>query len=178
MHLQEKEILSTVKYKGAIFTVSQDTVELENGKNAQRDVIHHNGGVCVVPLTDKNEVLLVKQFRYPFREVTIEVPAGKLDSGENHADCGRRELLEETGYTCTEYTFIGELYPVPAYDTEITYIYLAKGLRFEKQKLDDDEFLDVIKMPLKEAVDLVMNGTLKDAKTQIAILKAARLLKI
>lgn len=178
MHLQEKTLSSETKYEGVIFTITRDTAELENGTTAVRDVLHHSGGVCVIPVTDNNEIFLVKQFRYPFQTVTTEVPAGKLNPGESHAECGRRELLEETGCTCAEYIYLGEMYPTPAYDSEITHIYLAKGLSFDRQKLDEDEFLDVIKLPLDKAVEMVMNGELKDGKTQIAILKAARLLGI
>ncbi len=178
MHLQEKKISSEIKYDGIIFTITQDTAELENGNLAKRDVLHHSGGVCVIPVTENNEIFLVKQFRYPFQTVTTEVPAGKLNPGENHAECGRRELLEETGCTCKEYIYLGEMYPTPAYDTEITHIYLARGLEFKKQNLDEDEFLDVVKLPLSDAVEMVMSGELKDGKTQIAILKAARVLGI
>lgn len=178
MHLHEKTLSSEVIYKGVVFTVTHDTAELENGCTAVRDVILHNGGVCVVPVTENNEVYLVKQFRYPFREVTEEVPAGKLNEGESHYDCGKRELLGETGFRCSEYIYLGEMYPTPAYNSEITYIYLARGLTFDRQDPDPDEFLDVEKMPLDEAVEHVMNGDFKDAKTQLAILKAARYLGI
>ncbi len=178
MHLQEKTISSETVYEGKIFTITHDIAELENGGNAVRDVLLHHGGVCVIPVTDNNEIYLVKQFRYPFRTVTREVPAGKLEKGEDHAECGRRELLEETGCTCSEYIYLGEMLPTPAYNTEVTYMYLARGLSFSKQSLDEDEFLDVEKIPLAEAVKLVMDGTLRDGKTQIAILKAARLLGI
>lgn len=178
MHLQEKTLSSQPVYEGVIFTVTQDTAELENGCTARRDVVHHSGGVCVIPVTDENEILLVRQFRYPFGEVTTEIPAGKLNQGENHAECGRRELLEETGCTCSEYIHLGEIYPTPAYNTEIIHIYLAKGLQFSRQNLDEDEFLDVIKVPLCDAVEMVMNSEIKDSKTQIAILKAARMLGI
>lgn len=178
MHLDEKTIKSDVIYEGVIFTITHDTVELENGKNAVRDVLLHNGGVCVIPVTDENEIFLVKQFRYPFHTTTIEVPAGKLEKGENHAECGRRELLEETGCICDEYIYLGEMLPTPAYNSEITYMYMARGLHFDKQSLDPDEFLDVEKIPLAEAVQLVMDGKIRDGKTQIAILKAARILNI
>ncbi|MBR4626214.1 MAG: NUDIX hydrolase [Ruminococcus sp.] len=178
MHLQEKTVSSETVYKGKIFTITHDIAELENGDTAVRDVLLHHGGVCVIPVTDNNEIYLVKQFRYPFRTVTREVPAGKLEKGEDHAECGRRELLEETGCTCSEYIYLGEMLPTPAYNTEITYMYLARGLSFSKQSLDKDEFLDVEKIPLSEAVKLVMDGTLRDGKTQIAILKAARMLGV
>lgn len=178
MHLQEKTVSSEIKYEGMIFTITHDTAKLENGSLAGRDVLHHTGGVCVIPVTDNNEIYLVRQFRYPFKEVTVEIPAGKLDAGEDHAECGRRELLEETGLNCSEYVYLGKLYPVPAYDTEIIHIYLARGLSFDKQNLDEDEFLDVEKVPLAKAVEMVMDGEILDAKTQIAILKAARILGI
>jgi len=178
MHLEEKTLTSETVYEGPIFTITHDTVELENGKTAVRDVLLHHGGVCVLPVTDNNEVLLVKQLRYPFKTVTVEAPAGKLEKGEDHAECGRRELLEETGCTCSEYTFLGQMLPTPAYNSEITYMYLARGLSFDKQSLDPDEFLDVVKMPLSEALSLVMDGTIRDGKTQIVLLKAARMLGI
>ena len=178
MHLQEKKISSQTVYEGPIFTITHDTVELENGDSSIRDVLHHNGGVCVIPITDDNEIFLVKQFRYPFSTVTREVPAGKLEKGEDHSECGKRELLEETGCTCTEYVYLGEMLPTPAYDSEITHMYLARGLSFDKQKLDPGEFLDVEKLPLAEAVQLVMDGKIRDGKTQIVILKAARILGI
>ncbi|MDE7363524.1 MAG: NUDIX hydrolase [Ruminococcus sp.] len=178
MHLDEKTIKSDIIYEGVIFTITHDTVELENGNNAIRDVLLHNGGVCVIPVTDENEIFLVKQFRYPFHTTTREVPAGKLEKGENHAKCGRRELLEETGCICDEYIYLGEMLPTPAYNSEVTYMYMARGLHFDKQSLDPDEFLDVEKIPLADAVKLVMDGKIRDGKTQIAILKAARILNI
>ncbi len=178
MHLQENTVSSDLIYEGPIFTITHDKAELENGRTAIRDVLHHNGGVCVIPVTENNEIFLVRQFRYPFHTVTREVPAGKLEKGEDHAECGRRELLEETGCTCSEYIYLGEMFPTPAYNTEITYMYLAKGLKFSSQNLDPDEFLDVERISLAEAVKQVMDGTIRDGKTQIAILKAARILGI
>lgn len=179
MHLQEKKLSGETVFEGRIFSITHDIVELENGNTSDRDVLHHNGGVCVIPITDDNEIYLVRQFRYPFSEVTREVPAGKLEKGEDHEECGRRELLEETGFTCEEFTHMGTLYPVPAYDTEIIHMYMARKLSSPKgQSLDEDEFLDVEKLPLSQAVQQVMDGEIKDSKTQIIILKAARLLGI
>lgn len=177
-HLEEKTISSETVYKGKIFSIIHDTVELENGCTAIRDVLLHHGGVCVIPVTDSGEIYMVKQFRYPFRTITLEVPAGKLEEGEDHSECGKRELLEETGCTCSEYIYLGEMLPTPAYNSEITHMYLAKGLEMEKQSLDEDEFLDVVKMPLTEAVEMVMDGRIRDGKTQIIILKAARMLGV
>lgn len=178
MHLEEKTVSSETIYEGIIFTLKKDVAELEDGSHAGRDIILHSGGVCVIPVTDNNEIFMVRQFRYPFHEITTEVPAGKLNSGESHAECGRRELLEETGYTCKEYVYLGEMYPTPAYNSEITHMYLAKGLEYKSQKLDEDEFLDVIKIPLTEAVKMVMNNEIKDGKTQLIILKASKFLGI
>ena len=178
MHLEEETISSETIYEGVIFTGRKDSAELEDGSVAGRDIILHSGGVCVIPVTENNEIFMVRQYRYPFHEITCEIPAGKLNHGENHAECGKRELLEETGCTCSEYIYLGEMYPTPAYNSEITHMYLAKGLEYKKQNLDDDEFLDVIKIPLEKAVEMVMKNELKDGKTQLVILKAARILGI
>ncbi len=178
MHLNEETLSSKNVYEGCIFTITQDIALLENGAEAQRDVLHHPGGVCVIPITDNNEIYMVKQFRYPFSEVTTEIPAGKLEYGEEHSECGKRELLEETGFTCSEYTYLGALYPTPAYNTEIIHMYMARGLCADMQNLDDDEFIDVTKLPLAKAVDMVMNNEIKDAKTKLAVLMAARILGI
>ena len=171
MHLQEKTLSSEKKYEGVIFTITQDTAELENGKTAVRDVLWHSGGVCVIPVTDNNEILLVKQFRYPFQTVTVEAPAGKLNSGEEPAECGRRELLEETGCTCKKYTFIGKLYPSPGYVDEIIYLYLAEDLEYSQQSLDEDEFLDIVKIPFDKAIEMVMANEIPDSKSQVCLFK-------
>ena len=176
MHLDEKTLNSTLVYKGAILEVYRDTVMLENGKTAGRDVVKHSGGVCVAAVNEENEVYFVKQFRYPHKKALLEIPAGKLEYGENPLDCGMRELREEAGFTADEFIDLGLLYPTPAYDSEIIYMYLAKGLHKAAQDLDDDEFLDVIKIPLDKAVEMVMNGEIEDAKTQLALLKASVLL--
>jgi len=171
MHLSEETLSVEEIFKGKILDVTRDTVMLENGEKAFREVIHHNGGVCVVPLTDEGEVIFVRQFRYPFKKIHTEVPAGKLEKGENPLECGIRELKEEVGAEAKEIIPLGCLYPTVAYDTEIIYMYLAKGLTFSEQSLDEDEFLDVVKIPLEEAYRMAMNGELPDAKTQLAILK-------
>ncbi len=172
MHLEEKTIASELAYQAKIFRVTKDTAQLEDGSEVGRDVVHHSGGVCVVPLTDKGTVLMVRQYRYPMHEVTLEVPAGKLEPGEDNAQCGLRELREEAGRTCGKYTYLGKLYPTPAYDTEVIHMYLAEELSPpEEQNLDEGEFLDVEEIPLEQAVKMVMDGEIHDAKTQIALLK-------
>ncbi len=178
MHLDEKTLSSELAYQAKIFRVTKDTAQLENGAEVRRDVVHHSGGVCVVPLTDKNTVLMVKQYRYPMHEITLEIPAGKLEPGEDPSECGLRELREEAGRTCGKYTSLGKLYPTPAYDTEIIYMYLAEELSApEEQDLDEGEFLDVIEIPLEEAVQMVMDNKIPDAKTQLALLKTWFILK-
>ena len=176
MELTEKQADSKLVYDGKILKVYSDTALLENGKTAPRDVIKHSGGVGVVAVTDDKQIYIVRQFRYPFGKVLTEIPAGKLEYGEDHSECGKRELHEETGCVADEFIYLGCLYPTPAYDTEITHLYLAKGLHKDKQKLDEDEFLEVLTIPLDKAVEMVMNGEIEDAKTQLGILKAARLL--
>ena len=177
MHLDEKTIASTLAYQAKIFRVTQDTARLENGAEVRRDVVHHSGGVCVVPVTKEKNVLMVRQYRYPMHEITLEVPAGKLEPGEEPAQCGLRELKEEAGRTCQSYTYLGKLYPTPAYDTEVIHMYLAQELSEpSQQQLDEGEFLDVMEIPLHEAVQMVTDGKIPDAKTQIALLKAWLLL--
>lgn len=176
MHLEEKTLTSEQKFDGKIVKLFVDKVELENGDTAMREVIRHPGGVCVVPLDEDGNVLFVRQFRYPHKQVLLEIPAGKLEPGEDHRACGLRELGEETGCTCDSFDYLGSLIPTPAYDGEIIHMYLARGLHRGEQKLDKDEFLDVEKIPLEKAAEMIMNNELPDAKTQIAILKTRLLL--
>lgn len=177
MHLEEKTLSSELKFDGKVVKLFVDKAELENGDIVTREMIKHPGGVCIVPLDEENNVLMVRQFRYPTHKVLLEIPAGKLEFGENHRECGLRELKEETGCTCDEFTYLGSLIPTPAYDTEVIHIYLARGLHGGEQDLDEDEFLEVKKIPLEKAVEMVMNNEIEDAKTQIALLKTDALLK-
>lgn len=176
MHLEEKTLSSEQKFDGKIVKLFVDKAELENGEIVTREMIKHPGGVCIVPLDEDKNVLMVRQFRYPPHKVLLEIPAGKLEYGENHRECGLRELKEETGCTCDEFTYLGNLIPTPAYDNEVIHMYLARGLHGGEQHLDDDEFLDVEKIPLEKAVEMVMNNEIEDAKTQIALLKTNLLL--
>lgn len=176
-HLFETKIDSTEIYNGKILNVTRDTVRLENGETAYREVIHHSGGVCVLPLDDNGDVLFVKQFRYPFADVLLEIPAGKREIGEDPLECGIRELSEEVGATADEIIPLGKLYPTVAYDTEVIYMYLARGLHFGEQHLDEDEFVDVVRIPFDEAYEMVMRDEIPDSKTQLAILKAWAMVK-
>ena len=145
MHLNEKTIESEQKFDGKIVKLFVDKAELENGETVIREVIKHPGGVCVVA-----------QFRYPHQKVLLEIPAGKLEYGEDHRACGLRELKEETGCTCDKFDYLGCLIPTPAYDTEVIHMYLARGLHYGTQKLDADEFLDVEKIPLEKAAEMII----------------------
>ncbi len=176
MHLFEKTVSSELIFDGKIITVKKDKAELENGDIVTRELVVHPGGVCIVPVNENGEILMVKQFRYPFQEALVELPAGKLEFGEDHREAGLRELREETGAVCEKFEYLGVCYPSVAYLTEKIHMYLATGLSFDKQDLDDDEFLDVIKIKLEDAVEMIMNNEIPDAKTQCAILKAARIL--
>ncbi len=177
MHLYEKTTESKIVYDGKIFKIKSDKVLLENNTEAVREVIMHHGGVCVLPLTENNEIIMVKQYRYPFSSVLLEIPAGKLNENEDHLECGKRELLEETGAVAEEMIYLGPIYPIPAYVTEQIHVYIAKGLSFHSQNLDADEFLDVVKIPFDEALRMVLDNEIKDGKTQIAIMKAGLMQK-
>lgn len=172
MNLEEKQIKAEYLYKGKIINLRRDQALLPNQTTALREVIEHPGGVCVAAITDNDEVLMVRQFRYPYSEVILEIPAGKRDSAdEDPFECGKRELREETGATASNFIPLGELYPSPGYCGEIIWLYAASGLTFGEQDTDEDEFLEVEKIPLEKAVDMIMKGEIKDAKTQTALLK-------
>lgn len=172
MNLEEKQLTAEYIFEGKIIKVRRDTALLPNGNTATREVVEHNGGVCVLPLTDNDEVLMVRQFRYPYSELVLEIPAGKRDSkDEVPLDCGKRELKEETGACAKDFIPLGELYPTPGYCGEIIWMYLATGLTFGDTDFDEDEFLNIEKIPFTKCVQMVMSGEIKDAKTQTAILK-------
>ena len=174
MELFEKKLDSKQIFDGKIIKLYVDTVELPNGKEATREVVRHPGAVCVIPVTENNEVIMVKQFRYPFGEVLLEVPAGKLEPGEDPLDAVKRELEEESGAVAGSIIHIGELYTTVAFLDERIQVYLAKDLTFINSHPDEDEFLEVTKVPLCDLVDMVMRGEIKDSKTQVAILKAEK----
>ncbi len=175
--LGEKQIASEDIFDGIILHVKRDTVALPNGNTSIREVIRHIGAVCVIPVNEKNEVIVERQYRYPLDRVILEIPAGKLDApDEDRLSAIRRELREETGYAADEWTSLGDFHPAPAYSDEYISMYLARGLHQGARALDDDEFLDVYTVPLADLVEDVMAGKISDAKTQVSILKAARLL--
>lgn len=175
-HLIEKTVERSTVFQGCLLRLDVDRVELPDGNTAPREYIRHPGGVGVVALTDRQEVLLVRQYRYPYGEILVEIPAGKRDPGEEPLATGMRELEEETGYRAAHYTPLGVLYPTPGCCDEVVYLYLATGLTAAEAHPDADEFLEVERCPIDEMVRRVMAGEIADAKTQIAILKTKLLL--
>lgn len=176
-NLTEVQTSSEKIYDGVILHVYKDTVTLPNGKPAGRELIRHVGAVGIVPMTDDGRVYVERQYRYPLDAVITEIPAGKLDSKtEDRLAAAKRELQEETGITADEWTDLGVYYPAAAYTDEKITLYLAKGLHFGAQDLDDDEFLNIEAVPLTELVEQVMSGEITDGKTQVAILKTANLM--
>ena len=171
--LTEKTADSKLIFDGKVLKLYCDTVTCPDGRLATREYCRHRGGVCVIPLTDDGELLCVSQYRYPHAEITVEIPAGKLEGKDaDHRAAALRELKEETGADCDTLTYLGKVYPSPAIMDEIIYMYLAQGLHFGQNQLDDDEFLEVKKIPLDELYSMLNDGKVPDAKTQIAILRA------
>ena len=175
-NLEEKTIARSTAFQGCLLRLDVDQVELPDGNTAPREYIRHPGGVGVVALTVDNEVLLVRQYRYPYAEILTEIPAGKRDPGEDPLTTGMRELEEETGYRAATYTPLGTMYPTPGCCNEVVYLYLATNLTAADAHPDADEFLEVERCPLDEMVQRVLAGEITDAKTQIAILKTKLLL--
>ncbi len=167
----ERQLHSEEKFSGRIIRVTVDTVELENGKEAKREIVHHHGGSGVVPLTEDGQVYLVRQFRYAFGKELMEIPAGKLEPGEDPLETAQRELVEECGLTADRFVDLQPVYPSVGYDNEIIHMYLATGLHQVQAQPDEDEFLDLVKMPLDQAITMIETGEIVDAKTVAALLK-------
>ena len=172
MKLEETKISSQEIFNGVAIHLFKDEILLPNGHTGIREIIRHPGAICVLPLTDDGDVIFVNQFRYALNKVTLEVPAGKLEKGEDPKEAALRELSEETGLTAKNIVHIGDLYTTPALIDEVIHMYIATDLTQGEQHLDYDEFVNTLKIPLSKAVDMVMAGEIKDSKTQTIILKA------
>lgn len=163
-------------YRGLIINASLDRVVLSSGEHSLREVVEHPGGVLVIPVDAEGYVYCVRQFRYPIGEHLLEVPAGKLEPGEEPFSCAVRELLEETGISAETYTDLGKIYSSPGYSKEVLYIYMARDLSFGEARPDEGEFLDVEKIHIDRLHSMVMDNMIPDGKSAIAIMKAKFLL--
>lgn len=173
---EEKQIEREEIYDGAVLHVVKDKILLPDGNTSYREFCLHKGAVAVIPITDDNEAVMVRQFRYAHHREFLEIPAGKFDFiGEDPLEAAKRELVEETGAVAEKYTYLGILDTTPALIDEKIHMFLAEGLTFGEMHPDEDEFLSVERIPLKVLIDMVMNGEIRDGKTQIAVLKAARI---
>ena len=174
MDYTEEKLRHVNTYKGIIVDVDTDMVRLTNGQITLREVVRHPGGVCVAAVDENGLVAVVKQFRYPFGCALYELPAGKLEYGEDPLEAAKRELSEETGLEAEKWAFLGALYTSPGFSTEKLYLYLATGLRQGQAHPDPNEFLDVERIPLEELVSRVERGEICDAKTVAGALRADR----
>lgn len=166
---EEKTISSEMIYEGAILNLRRDKVQVKNGVG-YREIIEHNGGAVAVALTDENKVVLVKQYRKAMEKDIIELPAGKIELGEEPLATINRELKEETGYTAQDVKLIAKFNPSVGYTSETLYIYLATGLTAGEQEFDDHEAIEVMEIPLDEAIQMVVDGVITDGKSQVGLL--------
>lgn len=174
MSFFEKQLATKTVYEGIIVTVKRDVAQLQNGNRAEREVVVHPGGVGIVAITDDNKVLLVDQYRYPVEEVLAEIPAGKLEYGEDPFECAVRELSEETGYTAGRYIDLGAIYPSAGFCKETLYLYLALDLKAGEMHLDENELLSVREVDIDELTEQIMANEIRDSKTIIGVLKARK----
>lgn len=177
MNLKEEQLSCDYKFRGKIINLRVDQALLPDGQQAIREVVEHPGGVTIAALTEENELLFVRQFRYPFQEVTLELPAGKLERGEDPFAAMKREQREETGTWSEDYLFLGEVYPTPGYCAEILRLWACRVSGTCEMDLDEDEFLEVEKIPLEQAYQMALDNQLKDAKTQIGVLRTYALVQ-
>ncbi len=174
---EEKTVKSELIFDGKVVHLYRDDIELPDGRGAFREYVRHIGAVCVIPVTDAGEVICVKQYRYPLADVVLEIPAGKLDyKGEDPEEAARRELKEETGAISGKLTYLGKFFSSPAILDECIYMYLAEELEFGEDDLDEDEFIEVVKIPIDELAEMICRGEIIDGKTQAGVMKALYLL--
>ncbi len=174
----ERRIGGEVKYEGRILTMAVDRIQTPDGKEAVREYVRHPGGVGIVPLNGKGEVLCVRQYRYAHGRIFLEIPAGKLEPGEtDRRAAALRELREETGAVCETLTHIGDFIPSPAILGEVLSMYLAEGLTIGQTDFDEDEFIDIEAIPLDRLCEMVLSGEITDGKTQAAVLKTKYILE-
>lgn len=177
MLYDEKTMKSEKVYEGKILNLRVDTVEMPDKKYSKREIVEHPGGVAILALTDEGRVPMVKQYRKAIEDYLLELPAGKLEYGEDPLECAKRELKEETGYVTEDIVLLGELYSSPGFLTEKIYIFLAQELKAGPQDLDEGEYLEVEEISLKHLIDMTIKCELRDSKTVTGILLAQNKLK-
>ncbi len=169
-YLKEKTLSSSYLYRGRIINVRQDRVQVSGNQVAFREIVEHPGAVAILAIDDNNNLILVKQHRQPAGEILLEIPAGKLEPGEDPLECARREMAEETGLEGTSWQELFKFYPSPGFCDEIIYLFMVKGLKStESPVTDPEEKISVTKIPQEEARHMIMNGEIKDGKTIIGI---------
>ncbi|MEA3195368.1 MAG: ADP-ribose pyrophosphatase [Betaproteobacteria bacterium] len=168
--LTERFVSGEQVFDGTLLKVRRDTVRLPDGSEGTREYIRHPGAVAIVPVFDDGRLLLERQFRYPHGREFIEVPAGKLEPGEPHLETAKRELLEETGYTAEDWTRIGVIHTAIAYTDEAIELFIARKLTHVGKKLDEGEFLETLIIGFEEAIAMIRDGRITDAKTVAALL--------
>jgi ADP-ribose pyrophosphatase len=176
LDLTEHPISSETIATGGMLTVKRDQVRLPNGNSSQREYVVHPGAVVVVPMLANGNVLLERQFRYPLRQIFIELPAGKIDAGEDILVTGQRELLEETGYTATDWIKLGYQHPCIGYSNEVIHMYLARNLNAGLHQRDDDEHLEVFEASFEQCLAMIQSGEITDGKTIVALFFAEKYL--
>lgn len=175
-HLVEHMVSSQTVVSGGMLTVKRDQVRLPNGSASQREYVIHPGAVVVVPMLPNGNVILEKQFRYALNKVFIELPAGKIDANEAILVTGQRELLEETGYTATEWTLLGHQHPCIGYSNEVIHMYMAQGLSAGAHQRDADETLEIFDLPFEQCLSMIQTGEITDAKSIVALYFAEKYL--
>lgn len=171
MEFTEKTINSQLIFDGRVVKLYKDKIELPTGQESYREVVKHSGGV-VIFAKKEDKVLLVKQFRYPMKEVLYELPAGKLEIGEDPFEAAKRELEEETGYCANKWTDLGYVYTSPGYSDEKLYLYMAEDLKFTHCHPDEGEILQALEYSYDDVLKMIANGEINDAKTLCAIMRA------
>lgn len=172
---EEKTLSSKTVYSGKIFDITDDEIVLSDGLKRHREIIHHPGGVVICAQKDNGSILLVKQYRYAVKSVQTELPAGRLEKGEDPLEAAKRELREETGYLAKNWESLGYIFTTFGICDEKLYLYKASDLTFDKPDPDEGEILDYFELPLNEVYNLVKNGTINDAKTICTLMRAFRL---
>lgn len=169
MEMKEKKIDGEVLYAGRVVRLERDRVLCPNGRESVREVVRHNGGAAILCLNAQEEVLLIRQFRYPYNEILLEIPAGKLEKNEDPYTAAVRELEEETGNRAAGLEYLGKIYPTCGYSSEIIYLYLAKDYVFTETSFDEDECIEACFIPLSRVKEMILSGEIKDAKTICAL---------